>query len=61
MQSVPVTNQVTIQHYVIKYVSDLRHVGGFLRFPQPIKLNATILLKYCNIIQTYLDLKEAEK
>jgi len=27
-----------IQHYVIKFVSDLRQVGGFLRFPPPIKL-----------------------
>ena len=35
----------SIQHYVIKFVSDLRHVGGFLmvlRFPPPIKLTATI-------------------
>jgi len=34
-----------IQHYVIKFVSDLRQVGGYLwifRFPQPIKLTATI-------------------
>ena len=35
------------QHYLIKFVSDLRQVGGFLRFPQPIKLTATIQLKYC--------------
>jgi hypothetical protein len=30
-----------IQHYVIKFVSDLRHVGGFLRvlrFPPPISV-----------------------
>jgi hypothetical protein len=30
----------SIQHYVIKFVSDLREVGGFLRvlrFPPPIK------------------------
>jgi hypothetical protein len=35
----------TIQHYVIKFVSDLQQVGGFLRvlrFPPPIKLTATI-------------------
>jgi len=35
----------SIQHDVIKFVSDLRHVGGFyrvLRFSQPIKLTATI-------------------
>jgi hypothetical protein len=36
-----------MQHYVIKFefVSDLRHVGGFLqvlRFPPPIKLTAMI-------------------
>ena len=41
-----------VQHYVIKFVSDLRQVGGFLgvlRFSRPIKLTATniaeILLK----------------
>ena len=34
-----------VQHYVIKFVSDLRQVGGFLwvlRFPPPIKLTATM-------------------
>ena len=31
-----------VQHYVIKFVSDLRQVGGFLRFPAPINLTATI-------------------
>jgi hypothetical protein len=31
-----------VQHYVIKFVSDLRQVGGFLRFPPPIELTATI-------------------
>jgi hypothetical protein len=34
-----------VQHYVMKFVSDLRQVGGFLRvlrFPPPIKLTATI-------------------
>ena len=39
----------SIQHYVIKFISDLRQVVGFLRvlrFPPPIKLDATeILLK----------------
>jgi len=35
------------QHYVITFVSDLRQVGGFLRFSPPIKLTATIYLKYC--------------
>jgi hypothetical protein len=31
-----------VQHYVIKFVSDLRQVGGFFRFTPPIKLTATI-------------------
>ena len=42
----------SIQHYVIKFVSDLRQVGGFLRalwFPPPIQTDridiADILLK----------------
>jgi len=30
------------QHYVIKFVSELLQVGGFLRFPSPIKLTAMI-------------------
>jgi hypothetical protein len=55
MQSVPITTNVefeprwgevySIHHYVIKFVGDLRQVGGFLRvlrFPQPIKLTDTI-------------------
>ena len=36
-----------VQHYVIKFVSDLRQIDGFLlvfRVPPPIKLTATILL-----------------
>ena len=55
VQSVPITIKVvssnpvhgevySIQHYVTKFVSDLRQVGGFLRavlFPPPIKLTAT--------------------
>ena len=59
MQLVPITTNVvssspaygevhSIYHYVIKCVIYLRHVGGFirvLRFPQPIKLIATIDLK----------------
>ena len=61
VQSMPITTKVvssnpahgevySIQHYVIKFVSDLRHVDGFLwvlGFPPPIKLTVTILLKYC--------------
>ena len=56
MQSVPITTEVVssnpargkvywIQHYVIKFISDLRQVCRFLqvlRFPPPIKLIATI-------------------
>ena len=52
IQSVLITTNVVssnptrvIQDYVIKFVSDLRQVGGFLRvlpFPPPIKLTATI-------------------
>ena len=49
-RSNPVHGKVyPIQHYikVIKFVSDLRQVGGFPRCPTPIKLTATIYLKYC--------------
>jgi hypothetical protein len=56
MQSVPITNNVvssnsthgevySIQHYVIKFVSDLRQVGGILqilRFPPLLKRTAMI-------------------
>ena len=56
VQSVPITTQVvnlnpvcgevySIQHYVIKLVSDLQQVGGFLlvlKFHPPIKLTAMI-------------------
>ena len=49
MQSVPITTKIvgsnpvhgeeySIQHYVIKFVSDLRQIDGFLRIPPPIKL-----------------------
>ena len=58
VQSVPITINIvssnsvndevySIQHYVIKFVSDQRQFGCFLRFPPPLKLNATIKLKYC--------------
>jgi hypothetical protein len=61
VQSVPITTNVvssnpvydevySIQHYMIKFVSDLGQVSGFLRvlrFPPPIKLTITIYLKYC--------------
>ena len=56
MQSVPITTKVmtsnpahgevySIQHYVIRFVSDLLQIGGFLlilRFNPPIKLTTTI-------------------
>ena len=62
VQSVPITTKVvssnpihgevySIQRYVIKFVSDLRQVSGFLwvlGVPPPIKLTATIYLKYCS-------------
>jgi hypothetical protein len=42
----PVYGEVySIQYYVIKFVSDLQQVSGFLRglwFPPPIKLTTTI-------------------
>ena len=56
VQSVPITTKVvssnrsdemySIQHYVIKFVNNLRQVGGFLwvlRLPPPIKLTGSIL------------------
>ena len=57
MQSVPITTKVvssnpehdevySIQHYVIKFVSDLRQVGSFrqvLRFPSPVKFTTKIV------------------
>jgi hypothetical protein len=56
VQSVPITTNIvslnpvhckvySIQHYVIKFVSNLRQVGGFLRVlwvPPPVKLTAMI-------------------
>ena len=46
VNSNPVHDEVyLIQHYVIKFVSDLRQVGVFLRIvrvPPPIKLTVTI-------------------
>ena len=43
VSSNPVHGEVySIQHYVIKFVRHLRHVGGFPRFPLPIKPTTTI-------------------
>ena len=39
VSSIPIQ---AIQHYVIKFVSDLLQVCSFLRFPPPIKLTTTI-------------------
>jgi hypothetical protein len=44
-----------MQHYVIKFVSDLRQIGGFLRvlrFPPQAKLTATIYTNYHTITTT---------
>ena len=44
-QLLPFTALYAIQHYVIKFVSDLRQIDSFLQvlwFPPPIKLTATI-------------------
>jgi hypothetical protein len=44
-KEIPKKHFVSIQHYVIKFVSDLRQVGGFLRtlrLPPSIKLTTTI-------------------
>jgi hypothetical protein len=40
----------SIQHYVIKFVSNLRQIDGFirvLRFPPLMKLTTTIKIKHC--------------
>jgi hypothetical protein len=43
VSSNPIHGEVyQIQHYGIKFISDVRLVGGFLWFPPPIKLTATI-------------------
>jgi cell shape-determining protein MreC len=51
VSSNPVHGEVySIQHYVIKFVSDFSHFCDYLRvfrFAQPIKLTATIKLKFC--------------
>ena len=44
VSSNPVHGEVySIQHYVIRFVSDLGQVGGFLWFPPTIKLTTMIL------------------
>ena len=76
VQSMPITTKVlssnpahgkmySIQHYVIKFVGDLRKVGGFLwvlRFPPPIKLTSliekNILLKVALYTLTHCNSRE---
>ena len=46
---IPLRRGYLIQHYVIKFVSDLRQVSGFLwvlHFPPPIKLISAQILKF---------------
>ena len=46
---------MAIQHYVIKFVSDLRQGSGFLRvlrIPPPIKLTTTIYICNWNIVES---------
>jgi hypothetical protein len=58
MQSVTITTKVvssnpvnskvySIQHYVIKFVSDLRQVGGFLRFDMFFKREKKMKMPAC--------------
>ena len=35
----------SIQHYVIKFVSDLQKVAGFLQFPPPIKTDCLDIIE----------------
>ena len=65
LESMPITTNVasSIQHYVIKFVSDLRQVCGFLlllRFPPPIKTDChnitEILLKVASNTMTLTEM-----
>jgi hypothetical protein len=61
MQSEPITTDVSLNMnqgdvyniiiYVIKFVSELRQVGGFLRFPPPIKLTPTNFSLWIDMIR----------
>jgi len=47
---VPITSVLGTTLYMMKFASNMRQVGGFLRvlrFPPPIKLTATIYLIVC--------------
>jgi hypothetical protein len=65
VQSVPSTTKVvcsnpiygevySIQHYVMKFVSDLRQVSGFLRVPLPIKLTTMNASEYFYLAIYYI-------
>ena len=61
VSSSPVHGEVySIHHYMIKFVSDLRQVGGFLRvlwFPPPIKLTPRYNWnKHQNVTETPYDI-----
>ena len=50
----------SIQQYVIKFVSDLRHIGGFLRFPPPIKLFRDILKQHVRYRRFWLSCLDSD-
>ena len=53
-----------VQHYVIKFVSDLRQVGGFLlvlRFPPPVKLTASHDIAYILLKVALTSTKQTNK
>jgi hypothetical protein len=55
VSSNPIHGEVySIQHYVIKFVSDLRQVGGFQRFPPPIKLTKQPILVHFMLCFQYM-------
>jgi hypothetical protein len=62
VSSNPVHGEVySMQHYVIKFVSDLQQIGGFLWalwFPPPIKLTSTIFFLYISFLWDDDDVKE---
>jgi hypothetical protein len=50
VSSIPHRGDHKVYNYMIEFLNNLWQVGGFLRvllFPPPIKLTATIKLKYC--------------
>jgi hypothetical protein len=51
----------SIYPYVIKFVSDLSQVGGFLQFPLPIKLNTNDFFKVRKMYQEIVQPIVSEK